>query len=282
MKRPLCLLLVMGLALAPLRARADEPDITPESTSSARFDVEREGQGMIGRGELQAASDLYWQKGIQLKDPVLIVGAAEQLRELSERDRSIPAARSGLERLLLAFDMLYFLRDSATASAWQPLDAGQITTVLDRAQRVQTELQQLIAEIEAEEAAAAAPPPVEEERKLAPGTGMIIGGTVAIVLGLGAGGMGAAGLALGYSAQQDVEDPLVYADEHRAAEQRGKTGNVLAGVGFALAGVGVAAGAALLVLGMKKRKAASREESAWVPAPLLMRGGAGIGVWGRF
>jgi hypothetical protein len=281
-KRPLCLLLVMGLALAPLRAYAGEPDITPESTSSARFDVEREGQGMIGRGELQAASDLYWQKGIQLKDPVLVVGAAEQLRELSKRDRSIPAARSGLERLLLAFDMLYFLRDSATASAWQPLDAGQITTVLDRAQRVQTELQQLIAEIEAEEAAAAVPPPVEDERKLGPGTGMIIGGTVAIVLGLGAGGMGAAGLAIGYSAQQDVEDPLVYEDEHRAAEQRGRTGNVLAGVGFALAGVGVAAGAALLVLGMKKRKAASREERAWVPAPLLLRDGAGIGIWGRF
>ena len=39
---------------------------------------------------------------------------------------------------------------------------------------------------------------------------------------------------------------------------------------------------ALLVLGMKKRKAAPREESAWVPAPLLLRDGAGIGVWGRF
>jgi hypothetical protein len=281
-KRPLCLLLVSGLALAPARTHAGEPDITPESTSAARFDVEREGQGLIGRGELQAASDLYWQQGIQLKDPVLIVGAAEQLRELSKRDRSIPAAKSGLERLLLAFDLLYFLRDSATSSAWQPLEGGQITTVLDRAQRVQNELQQLIAEIEAEQAAAAAPPPVEDERKLGPGMGMIIGGTAALVLGLGAGGMGAAGLAIGYSAQQDVEDPLVYEQDHRAAEQRGRTGNVLAGVGFGLAGIGVAAGVALLVLGTKKRKAASHEERAWVPAPLLLREGAGIGVWGRF
>lgn len=284
MKRPLCSVLVLGLALAPIHARAGEPAITPESTSSARFSVERDGQAKVASGDLQGASDLYWQQGILLKDPVLIVGAAEQLRDLAERDRSIPAAQSGLDRLVLAFDMLYFLRDSATSSAWQPISSDQVATVLGRAERVQGELNDLIAAIEAEEAAAAAPPPVEDDRKAKPGTWMIAGGAAALVLGLGAAGMGAAGLAIGASAQRDVENPLVYEQDHRAAEQRGRTGNVLAGVGFAIAGVGVIAGATLIVLGLKKRKgaAASSEESAWVPAPVWLPGGGGVGLSGRF
>lgn len=285
MKRLIGLLLVVGLALPPV-AWAAPAEITPESTSAARFSVEQDGQRLISTGELQAASDLYWAKGFELRDPVLIVAAAEQLRNLADRDRSIPAAASALERLSVAFDMLYYLRDSATSASWQPITTDQVPTVLDRAQRVSDEAQALISAIEAEVAAAAAAPDPSDERqrgKAKPGTWWIAGGAALIVVGLGGAGLGSAGLSIGAAAQQEVEDPLVYAPEHQAAEARGKQGNVLAGVGFAIAGVGVVAGAALIVIGVKKRKASmSAGSQALVPVPLWLSGGGGVGVAGRF
>lgn len=283
MKRLIGLLLVVGLALPPV-ARAAPAEVTPESTNAARFDVEQDGQQLIARGDLQAASDLYWAKGFELRDPVLIVAAAELLRDLADRDRSIPAAQSALERLTVALDMLYYLRDSSTSTSWQPITAEQVSTVLDRAERVATETQALITEIEDEaEAAASIPEPVEDKRrgKAKPGTVLIASGAALLVVGLGFSGMGAAGMSIGASAQQDVEDPLVYEQEHRAAEERGRQGNVLSGVGFAIAGVGVVAGAVLIAIGVKKRKAAI-QPMAMVPVPVWLSGGAGVGVSGRF
>jgi hypothetical protein len=282
-KRLIALLLVVGLALPPVARAAPPEPITPESTSSARFSVEQEGQQSIAAGDLQGASDLYYTRGYELRDPVLIVASVEQLRDLAKRDRSIPAAQNALERLRVAFDMLYYLRDSSTSAAWQPISSDQVATVIARAERVQTETEALISEIEAEIAAAAAAPPEQKKRgKAKPGTIMIAGGTAALVLGLGAAGLGAGGLAIGAGAQQDVEDPLVYAAEHRAAEQRGRQGNLMAGVGFAIAGVGIVAGATLIVLGVKKRKAAGPSTQAMVPVPIGLNHGAGIGLTGRF
>lgn len=285
MKRLIGLLLVFGLALPPV-ARAAPAEVTPESTSAARFSVEQDGQQLISTGELQAASDLYWAKGFELRDPVLIVASAEQLRDLADRDRSIAAAQSALERLTVAFDMLYYLRDSSTSANWQPITAEQVETVLARADRVSTDAQALITAIEEEAAAAAATPePVEKTRrgKAKPGTILIASGAGLLVLGLGGAGLGAGGLSIGAAAQQKVEDPLVYEQEHRAAEERGRQGNVLAGVGFAIAGVGIIAGAALITVGVKKRKAAgSSGQQAMVPVPVWLSGGAGLGMAGRF
>jgi hypothetical protein len=285
-KRLIGLLLVVGLAL-PTQAGAAPAEVTPESTSAARFSVEQDGQQLISTGSLQAASDLYWAKGFELRDPVLIVAAAEQLRDLADRDRSIPAAQQALERLTVAFDMLYYLRDSATSASWQPITSDQVAIVLARADRVSTEAQTLIAAIEAEvAAAAAAPEPDEKTRrgKAKPGTVLIASGATLLVIGLGVGGgLGAAGLWNGAAAQKRVEHPLVYAKEHAEADLRGRQSNIMAGVGLAIAGVGVIAGAALLVIGVEKRKAAGAGSSqAMVPTPVWLRGGAGVGVAGRF
>ena len=100
------------------------------------------------------------------------------------------------------------------------------------------------------------------------------------MIGLGGAGLGAAGLLLGAQAQADVEDPLVYEPEHSEAEQRGQTANLLAGVGLAVAGVGVSVGIALLVVGVKKRKQAAPIETALVP--VWLEQGGGVGLVGRF
>ncbi len=285
MRRLTGLALVLGMALSslPSLVRASPPEVTPESTSSARFSIEQDGQKLIGAGDLQEASDLYWAKGFELRDPVLILLAAEALRDLADRDRSIPAGQEALERLRIAYDMLYYLRDSATSASWQPITSAQVSTVIERADRVLAEVQALISAIEQEASAAeVAPEPTKNQRgKAKPGTWMIVGGAALTVVGLGAAGLGAAGLSIGAAAQQDVEDPLVYEQEHRAAEQRGRQGNVLAGVGFAIAGVGIIAGATLIVLGLKKRKGSS-ESVALVPVPVWLGSGAGVGFSGRF
>ncbi len=102
---------------------------------------------------------------------------------------------------------------------------------------------------------------------MAPGTGLIAGGSAALVVGVGGLGMMGAGFALGASAQREVESLVLPQDIDRVPEldQKGSTANVLAYVGGAVGAVGIAVGATLVVLGVKKRKAGggtAEEDSA--------------------
>lgn len=262
-------------------------DITPDTANSARFGIEQQGQQLSASGDHKRAAELYWEKGIELKDPVLIVDAGESWREHARSQRSIEAAQTAIVQASVALDMLIFLRDSATSSAWQPVAPHHLAPLIERAQTVVSDAQALIGEIEAEQqrAAAAANAPVEEPRKRGPakpGTGLIIGGSAALVVGLGGAGLAAAGLVLGGQAQTDVEDPLVYEPEHSAAEARGRSANVLAGVGIGVAAVGIGVGVALIVRGLKQRKQAGPTTADLLPVPLLGPGGAGLGLVGRF
>jgi hypothetical protein len=272
--------------------RAQEP-VTPESANSARFGVEQEGKQLSDAGAFDQAAELYWTKGVELKDPVLIIDSAEALRDKAATERSIPAAEAAIERVAPALDMLYFLRDGATSDNWQPIAPEYVATVIDRGEALITDAEAVITEIEAEQAAAAeaATEPVDEgkgERKPGkPGAGLIAGGAAGLVVGAGGLALGVAGLGLGARAQSTVENPTVYAKEHREAESQGRNANVMAGVGLALGGVGLILGATLLALGLKKRKAAggSSEPSEAVEArvaPIWLQGGAGVGVSGSF
>ena len=267
-----------------------EGEITPDSANAARFGVEQQGQQLVDSGALEQAAELYWSKGVELKDPVLIVYAAEAWRDLAASERSIEAAQQASERAALALDMLYFLRDGATSQAWQPIAPEYVGTILARAQAVQTDATELIAAIEAEQSAPAETGEVEESKKargpLKPGTGLIAAGSAAAALGLGGVAMGVSGLVLGGRAQAEVEDPTVYAAEHEAAQARGRTANILAGVGLAVGGVGLAVGATLIVLGIKKRKRATgqaKPEAQAQVVPLFFGPeGGGLGVKGSF
>jgi hypothetical protein len=272
----------------PARFAAVVEDITPESANDARFGIEQQGQQLSASGEHQRAAELYWQKGIELKDPVLIIDAGEAWREHARSQRSIEAAQTAITQIQVALDMLYFLRDGATSSAWQPVAPEHVGRLIERAQTVVSDAQALIAEIEEEQrrAAEAAAAPVEEPQKkrgpAKPGTGLIIGGSAALVVGLGGAGLAAAGLALGAQAQSEVEDPLVYEPEHSAAEARGRSANVLAGVGMGVGAVGVGVGVALIVLGVKKRQQAGSASAKLLPVPMIGPSGGGFGLAGRF
>jgi hypothetical protein len=273
--------------LATVPTRVALADITPDSANSARFSIEQQGQQLSASGNHKQAAELYWQKGIELKDPVLIVDAGESWRAHARSQRSIEAAQTAIVQTSVALDMLFFLRDGATSSTWQPVAPHHLVPLIERAQTVVDDAQALIAEIEAEQqrAAAAANAPVEAPRKRGPakpGTGLIAGGSAALVIGLGGAGLAAAGLVLGVNAQTDVEDPLVYEPEHSAAQARGRTANMLAGVGIGVGVVGIGVGVALIVKGVKQRKQAGPTSASLLPVPLISRNGAGLGLSGRF
>jgi hypothetical protein len=78
---------------------------------------------------------------------------------------------------------------------------------------------------------------------------------------------------MGQSAQRDIDDPNVYGDAWRDADERGDLGNDLAVAGFVVAGVGLAAGTTLVALGVKKRRRAEgARERAQVAVTPTMRG----------
>src|SRR6187549_3760215 len=91
-------------------------DITPDTANAERFGVEQQGQQLSGSGNHQQAAELYWQKGIELKDPVLIIDAGEAWREQAKSQRSIEAAQAAITQVSVALDMLYYLRDGATST----------------------------------------------------------------------------------------------------------------------------------------------------------------------
>lgn len=274
-------------AAGEAQAALGEGDITPESANSARFGVEQQGKQLSDRGAFEDAADLYWREGVRLKDPVLILDSAEALRDQAAAERSIDVARSALERVAPALDMLYYLRDGSTSSAWQPVAPEHLGTVIARAEGLVTDVQTLIAAIEDEQRnptqdGETSGTDQQKRGGAKPGIVMIAAGSGALAVGLGGAGLGVAGLVLGGRAQTEVEDPLVYEPEHSAAEQRGKRANLLAGVGFAVAGVGVGAGVALILIGLKQRKQAGQAKAETAVFPIWYEGGAGLGVTGRF
>jgi hypothetical protein len=216
-----------------------------------------------------------------VQDPRLLADAAAAFIEHARSTRDDTALDRAEAEAALALDMLGFLASGKSASSWQPIEASRIDAEVDDVESLLREARSLRDEIEAERAAAAAPPPpVEKQRKLRPGTGLIAGGASALVVGVGGLGLGAAGLAMGQSAQRDIDDPDVYGDAWLDADAKGELGNDLAIAGFVVAGVGLAAGATLVGLGVKKRRSStSTEEGAQVAITPTMRG---LVLTGRF
>ena len=93
-----------------------DDDITPDTANSARFGIEQEGQRLSASGSYEQAAALYWQKGVELKDPVLIIDAGEAWLAQAKAQRSSEAAQAAIDHTAVALDMLYYLRDGATSS----------------------------------------------------------------------------------------------------------------------------------------------------------------------
>lgn len=284
-------LVSVGVALAMLGTpmvalAAPKGAITPESANDARLAV----IGQAGNLPPGDAAPFLAEKGKELKDPVLYVESAEAYNATADAERSTAAAEEAKVQARVALDMVGFLEGDSTSEMWQPLEGDQTTVIENRAKQAIEDADVLIAAIEAEREAANAPPPPPPPpaKDKPPGRPLIIAGSASLVLGLGGIGVGAAGLVLGAENQKTVEDdPTIVGDEYDEFDRKGKNYNTMAIVGMAVGGVGLAAGAALIAIGVKKNKKAGlaeqRPTANVAPAFALGRGdAAGLVISGRF
>lgn len=112
-----------------------------------------------------------------------------------------------------------------------------------------------------------------------PGRGFVIGG--AALLGASSIGIGLllGGVIGGLKAQTDYNDAAVGSTERTDASKRGNTMNALAITGGVLTPLLIGAGTALLIIGMRKNKAARRNAML---VPNVGPNFVGMGVTGRF
>jgi tetratricopeptide (TPR) repeat protein len=116
---------------------------------------------------------------------------------------------------------------------------------------------------------------------------MIGSGSAFTAIGLTAVGALVAGIAMAGQAERAVEDLPLEADidERQRQVAKGSSGNALIVLGSLAGGVFLAAGVPLLAIGLvgeKKRKQRRREAGVDAAAPVVLPGGAGLMVGGRF
>lgn len=278
---------------APILALLADEKVTPEEAASARKSVQGRAEG-LRKSDPGAAAELLAEEAGTRSDPVLYIDAAEAYRDAGVKDRSRPALETGIEKARIGLDILYFLEDPRADPDWQILGSGEIAGEISRGERVIAASEQAIADLEKKTETAPAPAPEPKGRKKAPrdGRGLIAGGSVLTLVGVAGLGMLGAGLATGAKAQKDVNNlnpsDLDYQTQFDDTEARGKLGNTLAIAGGIVGGVGLAAGIALLVIGVKKRKKyreehGSEDTSASLRVlPVAGRGQAGLVFTGRF
>lgn len=288
--------LCIGLSLVSLPAAAAER-LKPEDAADQRASIES-GLSTDPRLAIQQLTLEAERSG----DPELFLLGARRALTQAKDNRDTEAAATAETLALTARDIGAYLSDGDNygATQWHPVNSERAGPLSAEAALLATEAGALIDEIEAEKAAAAAEAErlrlaalEEDDRKrkpLPPGTGLIAGGSAALVIGVGGLGMMGAGFGLGASAQREVESLLLPQDLDRVAEldQKGSTANVLAYVGGAVGAVGIAVGATLVALGIKKRKAgggSAAEDSALSRLHVggwALRESAGLTLGGSF
>ncbi|PRQ02334.1 hypothetical protein ENSA5_24250 [Enhygromyxa salina] len=237
--------------------------------------------------------------GEELGDPELFLIGARLGRDEASSSRDADLASTAAELALIAHDIGRYLADETNykATDWRPVTSERAAEVAAEAEAIADECVALAEEIEAERAAAAAEAErarlaeLEDNNKTRkPGTGLIAGGSVALVIGASGLGMLGAGLSMGQGLQGKAEALALPAERDRLDEldRQGANANALAYAGGAVAAVGIAVGVALVVVGVKKRKAAGPSAEAGLGSQHLLVGGwlndesAGLALQGRF
>ena len=280
--------LALTLIAGPVAAKGLKPDDAAEARASVQAGLPADPRLAVDALRLEAE-----MRG----DPELFLLAAQSARDLAAQERNPEMAAVAQQLALTARDIGSYLGqdENFDATDWRPVTRERAQAISLEAGTVATQARSLIDEIEAERAAdaeaarlAALEGDEEERAGMRPGTGLIAGGSAALVLGVGGVALLATGLSMGSSAQREAESLSLPAELDRLAEldSKGSTGNVLAFVGGAVAGVGVAVGVALIVVGVKKRKAAGPEPEAGLAGVRVggwaLRDSAGLTLSGNF
>ena len=230
-------------------------------------------------------------------NPDKFLSAANMAFDQAKRTRDLEFAELAITHAKVALDIGLYLADERNydATDWHPVTREQAAEVAEQAELLIGAAEDLVEAILAERAAAeeearraaelAASEDDDQPKQRKPGTGMIAGGAVALTIGAGGLGMIGAGLALGQARQRDAEALLLpdQLDELEQLDRQGAQANAITYAGIGVATVGLAVGVALIVVGVKKRKAAGpTEATALRVGGWLDRDAAGLIVGGRF
>jgi hypothetical protein len=284
--RVLALTLSLCLIPGPVVAKG----LKPEDAAAKRAEIEG-----AQPAEPRAAIEYLTRAGEEHGDPELFLLAAQLALDEADRARDIELAQHAAELATITRDIGLYLADDQNYAAtdWKPVTLVRAAELAELARSLAGKADDLVDAIEAERAAAeaearraaelAAQQKAKRERK--PGTGLIAGGSVALMLGAGGLGMIGAGIAIGQARQRDAEALLLpqQLDELAELDRRGAQANTIAYAGIGVAVVGLAVGTALIVIGVKKRKASgSTQETALRVGGWLDRDTGGLLVGGRF
>jgi len=265
------------------KKKEPENKVTAAQAEEARAPIKLRAEGMSESPG--AAASMLSEEARKLGDPVLFIEAARAYKAEGDKDREIEPVQSGIEEAKVALDILYFLQDPQADKNWEVVAEIEIDDLITQAKTHLDESETLIEEIEAEQAPPP-PPESEEPREKAPkdGRGFLAAGSLMTIVGVGGLGMMGAGLAMGSSAQKEVEDPTVTGDAFDEADARGQRANVITYAGIGVAAVGLISGVALLAVGVKKRKAyrADNNDTALRVTPALGPQMTGLSLSGRF
>lgn len=293
--RLLALTVAAAIMSASTPSLAQSKRLQPESAAEQRDAALSEVAGLDGR----AAADKLVELAEELGDPELFLAASELLLQQADVDRDDALAVEAEELARTAGDIAIYLSDEGNykATRWRPVTreraaelAGEAKAAAEEAASLaETIVEERRAAEEAERArlaAAAGEGDEDKTRALGPGSGLIIGGSVALVVGVGGVAMLGAGLGLGAANQREAESLMLPAELARLEQldAKGAQANTVAYVGGAVAAVGLATGIALLVVGVKKRKAAGpdAEQARIQVAPYWSAEGGGLQLRGSF
>ncbi len=273
-----------------LPAPAFAAGLSPEQAEQRRAEVRAETDSLAK----PAAIEKLRREAEALGDPELFLAASELVREQAEADADEDLAGEAATLADTARDIALYLVDERrfTATDWRPVTRERASELATQAERAGEQARELAATIVRErEAAAESSSTVEQpdddrKRERKPGTGLIAGGAAMLTLGAGGLAMIGAGLGMGAGHQREAESLELPAEQARLdqLDRLGAQANLISYIGIAVAGVGLATGIALVVVGAKQRKqAGGGSDSASVhAAPWFGREGAGLSVMGRF
>lgn len=263
---------------------AGEPNVRSASADAEEYNAQ--AQRLHDQGDRFGAARM-WRRAHETlpenrvnreeRETTLLVSLASYREAFHERRRIEPRDQTTVETVNILREAVRFY--DAYEHDYQVAYPGGL--VSDVARDAGNETKALLAEAEALLAPLEPPPPQPPEMPFRPtsaprkGTGLIIGGSVAIAAGLSTTAMIAVGARKASNARDDRDDATT--DEARQdAEDRVRRANALTITGSVLSGVLVAGGATMLGLGIRRRL------RYYAFSPTLSPQFVGLQVGGRF
>jgi hypothetical protein len=288
--------------LAPLALFADAGKVTAAQASGDRKPIQERAAGLLKSGNASDAAEVLSEEAGKRSDPVLYIDAAEAFQAAGEESKSKSDLESAIERASIGLDILYFLQDARADPEWEIVESSDIPAEIRRGEKVIEASEAAIAGLDKKTDAPAETGTEEKKpRKKAPkdGRGLIAAGSVLTLVGVGGIGLMGFGLASAGGAQKDIDalaekvksgaiDQATFDMQSEDIDAKGKRGNTLTYAGAAVGAVGLAAGIALLVVGVKKRKKYRAEngggesDSTAMIVPSFGRDSVGLVLTGRF